>query len=190
MLYKYCLSIYWKIIILYHSTSAISSNVTAVSLCICDLKTELCTERAMTAWKTCVARHPNLRNKIVDEKISHASTFSTPTFLTDQNIDELFTKISNEFVPLDREPAPNDLFLVRNGKTLYFIVRMLHSLTDGTSLNIIFNDFMKFYELRMTNVDSLQFLPQPLNYEDPDKNLRNHKGWFHLMFTICSNSYS
>lgn len=171
---------------------SISRNVTAVSLCVCDLKTELCTKRAMTAWKTCVARHPNLRNKIVDEKISLASTFSTPTFLTDQNIDELFTKISNEFVPLDREPAPNDLFLVQNGKMLYFIVRMLHSLTDGTSLNIIFNDFMKFYELRMTKVDSLPFLPQPLNIEDPDKNLKNHKGWFHLMFhlmfTICPNS--
>ena len=142
----------------------------------------------MTAWKTCVARHPNLRNKIVDEKISLASTFSTPTFLTDQNIAELFTRISNEFVPLDREPAPNDLFLVQNGKTLYFMVRMLHSLTDGTSLNIIFNDFMKFYEQRMTTVDSLQFLPQPLNYEDPDENLKNKKGWFHLMFTICPNS--
>ena len=144
----------------------------------------------MTAWKTCVARHPNLRNKIVDEKISLASTFSTPTFLTDQNIAELFTRISNEFVPLDREPAPNDLFLVQNGKTLYFMVRMLHSLTDGTSLNIIFNDFMKFYEQRMTTVDSLQFLPQPLNYEDPEENLKNKKGWFHLMFTICPNSNS
>ena len=77
------------------------------------------------------------------------------------------SSFSNERLQLDREPAPSDLHIstTRRGK-LYLMFRMLHSLSDGTSLLILIDDFLNFYQRIISNktsrIETLPFLPKPL----------------------------
>ena len=98
------------------------------------------------AWGKCQQRHPYLRSKIHGEQIVPADTASIPVFIDNGNVDELFEKYANEFIPLDREPAPNDLIIIFNGDFMNIMIRMLHSLTDGTSLSVLVNDLLTFYD--------------------------------------------
>ena len=66
----------------------------------------------------------------------------------------LNSKNSNEFVQNDREPAPNDLVVIINDSEMSFIIRMLHAISDGTSLSILTKDLLSFYdELSISRFD-------------------------------------
>ena len=106
----------------------------------------------------------------MNDRVVHANTTSIPVFIDNGDVDELFTKYSNDIVPGYREPAPSDLVIIINNNKLNILIRMLHALTDGTSLSIILNDVLNFYDALGSgpiDVESLPFLIDPLSIEDP-----------------------
>jgi len=69
-------------------------------------------------------RHPNLHNNVKNGQVNRARTLSTPIFIEGGNMDKLFEQFTNEFIPLDREPAPNDFILVTNEKRIYIMTKV------------------------------------------------------------------
>lgn len=147
-------------------------NMTALTLCACDLKEGLDRSRLAHAWKLCQQRHPNLRTNIINDCVCEAKHNSLPIFIDNGNVDDLFVQYTNEVVCLNRDPAPNDLIVIINDNRMYIMIRMLHSLTDGTSLSIIINDLLTFYDTNPLQVESLPFLMDPLTIEDPNGRLK------------------
>ena len=134
--------------------SSIMSNVYNITGGL-ELSEQIDEQKVEKIFNKLIKRHESLRTyfEVIDgnvvQKILKSATIKIEKFTENENIDNIIQKFDRNF-DLSKAPLIR-IGLVNNGNTHLLLLSLHHIIADGTSLNILVNEFCKLYKNEKLN---------------------------------------
>ena len=134
--------------------SSIMSNVYNITGGL-ELSEQIDEQKVEKIFNKLIKRHESLRTyfEVIDgnvvQKILKSATIKIEKFTENENIDNIIQKFDRNF-DLSKAPLIR-IGLVNNGNTHLLLLCLHHIIADGTSLNILVNEFCKLYKNEKLN---------------------------------------
>ena len=157
-------------------------------------------ERITEAWKKTRSQEPFLRARSEDKFVTavplencqekalkmiiydsiclyrFTSFFEDPVFIEHHCFQKFFKKAANcSYDKMNKSPVPTDLMVVTSKEmtgSVGLIIRLPHSIADGTSMMIILHRVLYFYDHQEENVEVNETLPEPAENLLPEISVR------------------